>query len=370
MPPELTVGICCLNGETTLARTITSVHAQTIADDIELIVVDDGSTDDTAAIAEENGARVIRHPRNRGPAAARNTVARAASAPVVLYLDDDCQAVPDWAERHLRLYDDPRVVGSGGPVMASGGERYLQQYLARNSPAGILEADLGASDALIWRLRHYLRRTWSSAVPSGPVAAYALAGGNMGFRREIILAVGGFDERYAFGPEDYDLCLRIHDAAPDARLMGDPNAPVFHEYEGTIGDTLRRSVSYGRNGAALYRRRPNMRLGLLPLPVITLAGLILGRRRPIVLAGLAVLPHLLYTGGLRSAIRERQASHLGDAYVTLMQESATTLGYLQVVLSGERERPAEAPQPDAALLAQSVAHLDPALDAPASGQSS
>ncbi len=362
MPPDVTVGICCLNGADSIGRAIAAVRAQTIAPAIELIVVDDGSRDDTASVAEGLGARVIRHARNRGPAAARNSIAHAASAPVVLYIDDDCDAEPDWAERHLRMYDNPRVVGTGGPMAGAPERGWTQRYLARNNPAGYLEASVGDSDALLWRLRQYVARMWRDSTPEAPVPAYAFAGGNMGFRRAAILAVGGFDERYAFGPEDYDLCLRIQDLLPTAILMADPGAVATHHYPRSPFDALRRSVSYGRNGGALYRRRPQMRLAPLPLPVLTLGLIVAGRRRPALIGLAALLPHLLHPGGLRSALRDRRPDRLLDAYATLAQETATDVGYLQVVVAGERQRDASGPEPDPVLLAETEAAISRAGD--------
>ena len=357
MPPEITVGVCCLNGERTIARTIAAVRAQTIAPAIELIVVDDGSDDDTAYIAEQAGARVIRHADNRGPAAGRNSIARAAGAPIVLYIDDECVAERDWAERHLRLYDDPRVLGTGGPLVAAEGPGWIRAYLARNSPAGFLEAEVGHRDGLGWRLAQYVRRSWTR--PSGPEprAAYAVAGGNMGFRREVILAIGGFDERYAFGPEDYDLCLRVRDALPDGLLMADPAAVVTHEYSARLSDALRRDVAYGRNGAALYRRRPRMRLAPLPLPFLVLGLLLLSRRRSLALALAALLPHAVHPRGLRDALTGGPLAGVSDAYVTLAREAATNIGYLDVVIAGERPRDAAAPAADPAALAAIASSL-------------
>ena len=85
---DLSVVICSLNGAAGVDRCL---HALAAQKDVELqvIVVDDGSTDDTSGIARERGATVIRHETNRGLAAARNTGIRAASAPVVAFLDDD-----------------------------------------------------------------------------------------------------------------------------------------------------------------------------------------------------------------------------------------------------------------------------------------
>lgn len=76
--------------------------------DFELIVVDDGSTDGSAALAESFGARVIRHDVARGPAAARNAGAQAASTPIVFFLDADVAVHPDTVGRvAARFADNP-----------------------------------------------------------------------------------------------------------------------------------------------------------------------------------------------------------------------------------------------------------------------
>jgi glycosyltransferase involved in cell wall biosynthesis len=84
-------------GAETLRTTVEALRGQTVPDDrYEIIVVDDASTDDSAQIAEAAGARVIRQSVNRGAGAARNAGARAARAPLVAFIDDDCTAEPHW----------------------------------------------------------------------------------------------------------------------------------------------------------------------------------------------------------------------------------------------------------------------------------
>ena len=77
---DLTIVICSLNGEAGVCRCLDALSMQTIYDRLEVIVVDDGSTDGTSDVARAHGAIVIRHPVNRGLAAARNSGVRAASA--------------------------------------------------------------------------------------------------------------------------------------------------------------------------------------------------------------------------------------------------------------------------------------------------
>ena len=71
---------------------------------LEVIVVDDGSADATSETGRAHGAVVIRHRVNRGLAAARNSGLSAATAPVVAFLDDDCEPEPSWAQQLLSGY--------------------------------------------------------------------------------------------------------------------------------------------------------------------------------------------------------------------------------------------------------------------------
>ena len=81
MSADLSVVICSLNGAAGVDRCLHALASQKDVD-LQVIVVDDGSTDETSAVANEHGVTVIRHEVNRGLAAARNTGIAAATAPV------------------------------------------------------------------------------------------------------------------------------------------------------------------------------------------------------------------------------------------------------------------------------------------------
>jgi glycosyltransferase involved in cell wall biosynthesis len=107
MPPKVTVVIPVFNRAQVVQRAIASVLAQTYQD-FEIIVVDDGSTDSSAAsVAALNDRRItlIRHERNRGGSAARNTGIRAGSAPFVAFLDSDDEWLPTKLERQLEVFE-------------------------------------------------------------------------------------------------------------------------------------------------------------------------------------------------------------------------------------------------------------------------
>jgi glycosyltransferase involved in cell wall biosynthesis len=93
---ETTVVIPAFNEALGIASTVSGLKAHGFA---EILVVDDGSTDETAARAEAAGARVVRHPYNKGNGAAVKTGIREASTPVILLIDADTQHDPAEATR-------------------------------------------------------------------------------------------------------------------------------------------------------------------------------------------------------------------------------------------------------------------------------
>src|SRR5690349_4692767 len=93
---DIAVIVPAHNARGTLRAALEALLAQRFDRSFELIVVDDCSTDDTAAIAEELGARVVRTPRQGGPAAARNAGVAATSASLLAFTDADCEPAPDW----------------------------------------------------------------------------------------------------------------------------------------------------------------------------------------------------------------------------------------------------------------------------------
>src|ERR1700761_1230496 len=101
VPVRMSVVICSLNGAPGVDRCLRALAAQTIRSSLEVIVVDDGSSDGTSAAGRAHTAVVVRHPTNLGLAAARNTGLGVSTAPVVAFLDDDCEPEPQWAERLL-----------------------------------------------------------------------------------------------------------------------------------------------------------------------------------------------------------------------------------------------------------------------------
>jgi GT2 family glycosyltransferase len=205
---------------------------------VELLVVDDGSTDGTAHAAREAGGealRVIGLGTRGGPAVARNAGIEAARGELVLFTDADC--IPDqrWVAEICRpLLEDPEVGGVKGTY------RTAQRSLA----ARFAQAEFEERYRLMARLDSI-----------DFVDTYAAA-----FRRLVLEEVGGFDTSFPVpNNEDVDLSYRI--AAAGHRMVFAPTAVVEHRHRASLAAYVRLKVSRGYWRMKVYRRYPGKAAG-------------------------------------------------------------------------------------------------------------
>ena len=114
--PTVSLYIPAYNAAAFLPRTLPSVFAQSVKP-AEVLLIDDGSTDETASIGKTFPLRVVKHPQNLGLAAARNTALREAKSDLIACLDSDVAPDRYWLERLLSPLDDPRVAGVTGRLV-------------------------------------------------------------------------------------------------------------------------------------------------------------------------------------------------------------------------------------------------------------
>ncbi|MFC7096418.1 glycosyltransferase family 2 protein [Halobaculum marinum] len=196
--PEVSVVVPAYQRGDMVGRAIDSALAQTL-DDIEVIVVDDGSDDDTEAVVtgyDDDRVRYVAHETNRGVSAARNTGLAAATGEYVAFLDSDDEWLPRKLERQLS-------------VLADRGEGWVGAY------CGVATCGLSP----LGRLASVVsERFFRSAAPreGGRELAEALLsmqvfmgpGSTLLVERDVLNATGGFDEGLSLY-EDWDLVLRV-----------------------------------------------------------------------------------------------------------------------------------------------------------------
>lgn len=237
------VVICAHTDErrTETARAVESVLAQVHPPD-ELVVVIDHN-EGLLAWARDRfpEATVVPNTHPRGESGARNSGVAAVRSEVVVFLDDDATAAPDWLGHLLAWYQDPDVIGVGGaadPEWQAGRPAWFPE-----------EFD--------WVVGCSYR-----GLPEEPATIRNLMGCNMSFRRQVIERAGGFYEGLgrtggdAFGCSETEFCIRAQREL-GGRFVFDPRARIAHQVpaqRGTWRYFARRCRAEGRSKAMVASR--------------------------------------------------------------------------------------------------------------------
>lgn len=227
--PSLSVVVCAYNAAETIDECLRHTCALDYPD-LDILVVDDGSTDDTAAIVERHpSARLLRIPHG-GLSVARNEGFRAARGDIIAYLDSDAYPTPEWPYYLGLGFDRRDVGGAGGPNVPPPDEPLGAQVVAQ-APGGPVHV-LVTDD----RAEH-------------------IPGCNMAFWRHVLEEVGGFDPIYTSAGDDVDLCWKVLDRR--LTIAFHPAALVWHHRRPGLRRYLRQQRGYGRAEALVEARHPD-----------------------------------------------------------------------------------------------------------------
>ncbi|MFH1397305.1 MAG: glycosyltransferase [Candidatus Omnitrophota bacterium] len=213
---KVSLYIPCFNAENYIKECLESIFMQSYPLD-EVLIIDDGSTDNTVSICSRFPVKIINHEKNRGLAVVRNTAFRAARNEFVASLDADCKARPDWLERLMKHFSDQNIIGVGGKLI----EKY----------------NLRMADK--WRAVH-MSQSWGDQIIENP--GY-LAGNNIVYRRSAIFQVGLYNETYVRNYEDIDISKRL--MSNGLKIIYSPDACVEHLRRDTIGNALKTYWHWG-----------------------------------------------------------------------------------------------------------------------------
>jgi len=218
--PTVSVIVPVYNGEATIAACLESLLNQTYpAAAYDLIVVENGSTDDTAAIVGRYPVRLF-HSQRRGPAPARNLGLGRSEADLVAFTDADCVAGPDWLAELVKPYADPGVGGVGGAIRAldHAGRTQVEIFSEEQSPLVNFVSGEG----------EFLPHLYTA---------------NASYRRPLLAELGGFNPALVTA-EDVDLSWRLQ-LQTGTQVRYAPQAVVYHHHRSTLTGLARQYRQYG-----------------------------------------------------------------------------------------------------------------------------
>jgi len=228
------------NGGACLPECLRALTAQTLPRaDYEIVVVDDGSTDDSANQAARFQVRVLRQ-SNQGAAAARNKGLSVSNGEWVAFTDADCIPARDWLERLLTA-----VTAKSGADAVLGAAGRTMGVPAGSAPSRFVDLT-GAFDA-----ERYLAHPLFPFAPSG----------NVMYRRSALQAVGGFDARYV----SYEACELHHRLLEReaGEFYFEPRAVVLHRHRSSWPAYVRQQFNYGKGmGQFYWHQRKKVRWSL------------------------------------------------------------------------------------------------------------
>ena len=226
---DISVVVPARNAEQTIGECLESLLTQSEPRErYEVIVVDDGSTDDTRQVVQRYEVTLLDQP-HEGPAAARNRGVAASQGEVVLFTDADCVPAPDWIEEMLRPFEGQDVVGVKGAY--------------RTRQRGVLPRFVQCEYE-----ERYERMARLKQIDF--VDTYSA-----GYRRQIFLAEGGFDTAYPNASvEDQEFSFRL--AERGYKMVFTPKAIVYHRHPETVRAYLRRKFNIGYWKVRVLRRHP------------------------------------------------------------------------------------------------------------------
>lgn len=220
--PSVSVIVPTFNRSTDLKKCLESLTEQTYRD-FEIIVIDDGSTDETPKLAQTFKVRLIRNERNMGLRASWNRGVENSDSQFVAFTDDDAIPNPDWLEKLMSGFVSERVAVTTGKV--------IPKSLTNATRVGLESSRPDRTDEI-----NPERESIQEA--------------NSAFRRDTLIQVGLFQPGYTFHL-GVDICLKLKSKGYTIRYV--PDAIVRHDYARNLRHLMRKRFLIGKDRARIEK---------------------------------------------------------------------------------------------------------------------
>lgn len=314
---NVSIIIPAYNAERTVGKTLEACLNQDYKGEFEVVVVDDGSTDNTKNVVKNYSVQYI-FQKNAGPATARNRGWKTSRGEIVCFTDSDCIPLNNWLSTLLRHYrNDVHIDAVCGSYEIANPKNLLAQCI---------------QDEIVFK---------HSTMPKD---VRFFGSYNFSIKRSVLEQVGGFDETFTQASgEDNDLSYRIKKGG--YRMVFDRNALVAHHHRESLYRYLKDQYVHGYWRAKLYVNHPDMSSGddytqwkdilEVPLCMVTMA------TAPLIWIphiGLAFMPFLIlnYLFQFKLSLQiygsTKGPSHYLFSIVTFLRSFARTLGFVKGIL--------------------------------------
>jgi GT2 family glycosyltransferase len=227
--PRISVIIPAYNAGKTIYDCLRSLENQSAAENYEVIVVDDGSTDNTKSIIKNfRNVRLIEQ-QHMGPAAARNLGAKNSTGEIFMFTDADCVLNKDWISRMAEPFKNSEISGAQG------------SYKTEQKSAVARFAQLEIEE-------RYDRMKSRKSIDF--IGSYSAA-----YRKDVFLKVGGFDESFPMASgEDPELSFKL--AESGHKMVFVPEAIVYHKHPESLEKYLKQKFWRAYWRIPLYKKHP------------------------------------------------------------------------------------------------------------------